>query len=128
MIEPQETKEEKKIRTFAIVIDTSMSCSEEVIRGFLTETYEILVSDELAPNANVRIIQCDDEVRSDMVLRSTADIKRLSETFTVKGRGGTDFRPAFQYINDLIDKGELKGLRGVFLFYGRRWNFSEKAS
>lgn len=116
LIEPQETKEEKKIRTFAIVIDTSMSCSEEVIRSFLTETYEILVSDELAPNANVRIIQCDDEVRSDMVLRSTADIKRLSETFTVKGRGGTDFRPAFQYINDLIDKGELKGLRGVFLF------------
>ena len=48
MIEPQETKEEKKIRTFAIVIDTSMSCSEEVIRGFLTETYEILISDELA--------------------------------------------------------------------------------
>lgn len=116
LIEPQETKEEKKIQTFVIVIDTSMSCSEETVKKFLSETYDILVSDEFAPNANVRIIQCDDKVREDTALNSMADIKRLSESFTVKGRGGTDFRPAFQYINDLIAKGELKGLRGVFLF------------
>lgn len=116
LIEPQETKEEKKIQTFAIVLDTSMSCSEETIRKFLSETYEILVSDNFSSRANVRIIQCDDKVRADMILNSTADIKKLSETFSVKGRGGTDFRPAFQYINDLIANGELKTLRGVFVF------------
>lgn len=126
LIEPQETKEEKKIRTFAIVIDTSMSCSEETVRKFLSETYDILVSNEFSPNANVRIIQCDDKVRADTVLSSIADIKQLSETFTVKGRGGTDFRPAFQYINDLIAKGELKGLRGVFLFTDGDGTFPKK--
>lgn len=116
LVEPQETKEEKKIRTFAVIVDTSMSCSEETVRKFLSETYEILISEEFDKNANVRIIQCDDRVRADTVLHSTADIKKLSESFTVKGRGGTDFRPAFQYINDLTARGELKGLRGVFVF------------
>lgn len=116
LVEPQETKEERKVQTFAIVIDTSMSCSEEIIREFLSETYNVLVCDELAPNANVRVIQCDDKVRDDTVLRSSADIKALAESFTVKGRGGTDFRPAFEYINNLLAKGLLNGLKGVFLF------------
>lgn len=116
LVEPQETREEKRVQSFVIVIDTSMSCSEETIKAFLNETYNVLVSDEFAPHANVRIIQCDDKVRSDTVLYSSKDIKAIAENFTVKGRGGTDFRPAFEYINDLIAQGQLKGLKGVFLF------------
>ena len=42
LIEPQEWKEVKKWRIFAIVIDTSMSCSGDLVKKFLEETYGIL--------------------------------------------------------------------------------------
>lgn len=42
LIEPLETKEVKKIEEFAVVIDTSMSCSEELVRRFLEQTYTVL--------------------------------------------------------------------------------------
>ena len=35
LIEPQETKELRKIEDFVIAIDTSMSCKEELIKKFL---------------------------------------------------------------------------------------------
>lgn len=42
LIEPQEWKETKKIEDFVIVIDTSMSCSGELVQKFLEETYTVL--------------------------------------------------------------------------------------
>lgn len=40
LIEPQETKELRKIEDFVIAIDTSMSCKEELIKKFLEETVQ----------------------------------------------------------------------------------------
>ena len=37
LIEPQEWKEVKKVEDFAIVIDTSMSCSGDLVKKFLEE-------------------------------------------------------------------------------------------
>ena len=42
LIEPLETKEERKVEDFVIVIDTSMSCKGELVRKFLEETYSVL--------------------------------------------------------------------------------------
>ena len=42
LIEPQEWREVKKIEEFVIVIDTSMSCSGELVRKFLEETRQVL--------------------------------------------------------------------------------------
>ena len=42
LIEPQETREVKKISDFVVVIDTSMSCSGDLVRKFLEETYSVL--------------------------------------------------------------------------------------
>ena len=42
LIEPLESKEVSRIEDFVIVIDTSMSCSGELIQRFLEETYDIL--------------------------------------------------------------------------------------
>ena len=36
--------------------------------------------------------------------------------FTVKGQGGTDFRPAFEYVNQLMALGRFKSLRGLIYF------------
>ena len=48
LIEPQETKEVKKIEEFVIVVDTSMSCSGELVRKFLEETYDVLSENEVS--------------------------------------------------------------------------------
>ena len=41
-LEPLESKEVYRIEDFAIVIDTSMSCSGELVARFLEETYDVL--------------------------------------------------------------------------------------
>ena len=35
---------------------------------------------------------------------------------TLKGLGGTDFRPVFSYVNSLVDCGEFNDLRGLIYF------------
>ena len=47
-----------------------------------------------------------------MLFRSEA----LIEKFTVVGGGGTDFRPAFSYVEQLIAAGEIKELGGLLYF------------
>ena len=44
------------------------------------------------------------------------DVERLLHEFTITGGGSTDFRPAFCYVDDLIEKGEIKNLRGLLYF------------
>ena len=45
-LEPLEYKEVRRLQEFVIAIDTSGSCSGEVVRRFLTETWEILQEKE----------------------------------------------------------------------------------
>ena len=59
-----------------------------------------------------------------MELRSERDIAALMQKFTVAGGGSTDFRPVFSYVNDLIERGELKILV-AFVFYGWQGDLSE---
>ena len=61
LVEPPETKEEKRIEDFVIAVDTSMSTSGELVRQFLACTYAILRSTEtFTRKVNIRILQCDD--------------------------------------------------------------------
>ena len=73
LVEPPETKEEKRIEDFVIAVDTSMSTSGALVRQFLACTYAILRSTAtFTRKVNIRILQCDDHVRSDTVLRRMA--------------------------------------------------------
>ena len=36
--------------------------------------------------------------------------------FEILGLGGTDFRPAFVYVNELLARGEIRHLRGLLYF------------
>ena len=38
------------------------------------------------------------------------------EHFQLYGEGGTDFRPAFEYVDGLIRKGEFMNLKGLLYF------------
>ena len=42
LVEPLESREISRVEDFVIVIDTSMSCSGDLVRRFLEETYDVL--------------------------------------------------------------------------------------
>lgn len=117
LIEPLETKEERKIEEFAVVVDTSMSCSGELVRRFLDETYHVLMENEnFFTRVNIHIIQCDEKVHQDIKITSEKDLKEYMEHIRLFGGGGTDFRPAFEYVDGLISQGEFTDLKGLIYF------------
>lgn len=117
LIEPLESKEIYRIEDFVIVIDTSMSCSGELVRRFLEETYTVLCESETYfKKINIHIIQCDDKIQSDQVITSQEEMDAYMKDFTIIGKGGTDFRPAFEYVNRLRGQGAFKKLRGLLYF------------
>ncbi len=117
LIEPLETKEVRRIEDFVIVIDTSMSCSGQLIRRFLEETYSVLSSTEsYFRQVTIHIIQCDEQIREDTIIRSQDEMKTYMEHFTIVGQGGTDFRPAFEYVSNLQGEGAFSHLRGLIYF------------
>ena len=66
LIEPLESREIYRIEDFVIVIDTSMSCSGDLVKRFLEETYDVLSeSESYFRKIQVHILQCDDKVQSD---------------------------------------------------------------
>ena len=117
LIEPQEFKEVHKIEEFVIVIDTSMSCSGELVKTFLEQTYHILAeSESFFRKIHIRIIQCDEKVQSDVKITNQEELKTHMENFQIIGNGGTDFRPAFTYVQELIDRKEFFHLKGMIYF------------
>ena len=123
LIEPLETREEHRIEEFAVVIDTSMSCSGELIRKFLEETYSVLTeSDSFFRKVNIHIIQCDEKVHQDVKITSEEELEEYMAHFQLYGEGGTDFCPAFEYVEKLRKEGEFTDLKGLIYFtdgYGR---------
>lgn len=117
LIEPQETKEVHKVEDFVIAIDTSMSCKGELVRKFLEETYSVLSeSESFFRKVHVHIIQCDDKVQSDVLITNENEMKSYMENFEIKGHGGTDFRPVFAHVNELIRRKAFHRLKGLLYF------------
>ena len=117
LIEPVESREVKKIQEFVIVVDTSYSTSGELIHNFLKETYAILTEqNSFFAKSRIRIIQCDNQVRMDEEVKNSRELEQLLNRFTVIGGGGTDFRPAFAYVNELLGQGVLKNPGGLLYF------------
>ncbi len=127
LIEPLEQKEVKKIQDFVIAIDTSYSCSEEQVRNFLQETCQILFTTEsFFKKVNIRVIQCDNKIQKDDTIYNEEEMKDYINHLTIQGRGGTDFRPVFEYVNSLIEKNELTNLKGLLYFTDGRGKFPKR--
>lgn len=117
LIEHLETKEEQKVEDFILVIDTSMSCKGELVQKFLEQTYTILSeSESFARKINVHIIQCDDRIQEDVVITSREQMEQYMKNFTIRGQGGTDFRPVFTYVEELKLRKQFQKLRGLVYF------------
>ena len=127
LIEPQEWKEVKKVEDFAIVIDTSMSCSGDLVKKFLEETYGVLTEAEsFFHKVNIHIIQCDEMVQNDQKITDEKELKEYMEHLELIGEGGTDFRPAFEYVNYLIEQGEFYHLKGLIYFTDGKGTYPKK--
>ena len=81
----------KGISTIAVIIDTSASLPTRTLAAFWNEVREIAA--ELQPET-VFVLQVD------AALQDAADYAAgdLPEEIALKGRGGTDFRPGFEWI------------------------------
>ena len=127
LIEPLESREVTKISEFVIVIDTSYSTNGPLVQKFLQETFQIIQErDSFFHKSQIRIIQCDNKVHSDTIIKEQRDITNLLHNFELIGGGGTDFRPAFSYINPLIENGEFHNLKGVLYFTDGKGIFPAK--
>ena len=127
LIEPLEAREVRKIQEFVIVIDTSGSTNGDLVKNFLRETFEILHQKErFFTKCRVRIIQCDDHVRSDQLIEDLSRCDQLIEHFTLIGGGGTNFCPAFSYVNDLMQQGFISHLDGLLYFTDGRGIYPQK--
>ena len=117
LIEPLEYKDIKMIRDFAIIIDTSGSVKGELVQAFVNKTYNILKETEsFFSKINLYIIQCDAEVQEAVKITSQEEFENYIKNMKLCGFGGTDFRPAFDFVNNLVEKGELPKLKGVIYF------------
>ena len=117
LIEPLETREVRKIEDFVIAIDTSMSTSGELVRSFLSYTYSLLKgSESFFRHINLRILQCDDQLRSDRRITSERDLRDYMDHFELIGQSATDFRPVFEHVDQLVSEGAFHHLRGIIYF------------
>ena len=117
LIEPLEYREGHKLEELVIAIDTSGSCSKEVVSRFLSETYAILSRREnFFRKMKVYLIQCDCVIQSVAVIHSAEEWKNYSRDIVIQGRGGTDFTPVFRYVADLQASGKLRNLRALLYF------------
>ena len=117
LIEPLEYKEVNRMEELVIAIDTSGSCSSETVQQFLAETYSILSNREnFFHKMKVYIIQCDCCIQDVVVIHSEEEWKNYSRNIRIQGRGGTDFRPVFTYVQEQRQKKELKDLKALIYF------------
>ena len=127
LVEPLEYKETDRVREFVIAIDTSGSVRGDLVRRFIEHTFDILKESETyTTDVNVHIVQCDARVQSDTRIADIAEVDKLMENFVIRGFGGTDFRPVFDYVETLRERGELTEMKGLIYFTDGLGSFPEK--
>lgn len=127
LIEPLEYKEVKRIKEFVIAIDTSGFVEDEIVQAFLQKTYNILMQAEsFFTKVNIHIIQCDAEIQEDTKITKIEEFHDYIRTMKLKGFGGTDFRPVFTYVDNLIKHREFENLKGLIYFTDGYGYFPDK--
>ena len=117
LMEPLETTETSRLEEFVIAIDTSGSCSGAVVRRFLEETYGILSRREnFFRKMNVHLIQCDSMIQDHRKVTSEREWKEYMAHLKIQGLGGTDFTPVFRLVDQMLEKKEIRKLKGLLYF------------
>lgn len=80
-----------KVLKIVVALDTSGSVSDREITQFFNEIFAIIAHRK----HEVTVIECDSEIQRVYRVSSPADIQ-----LKVAGRGGTEFSPVIEYLND----------------------------
>lgn len=117
LIEPLEYKEIKAIKEFVIAIDTSGSVHGDQVQRFVQKTYNILKSTEsFFTKINLHILQCDTVIQESKKITSVEEFDEYIKTMKLRGFGGTDFRPVFDYVEKMRQNQEFTNLKGLIYF------------
>lgn len=101
LIEPEEYSEDQKLNTMILALDTSGSCSGEIMNDFLREVKNILrdVKGKVRFE-NILLLQCDVRICEEEWFHRPEELPQM-DTYRLKGFGGTDFRPVFKRAEEL---------------------------
>lgn len=117
IIEPLEYKEDKKIDEFVIAIDTSASVQGDIVKLFISHTFQILqAKNNFFKKFHLYIIQCDCDIQNITLISNQQELDTYMNQLILNGFGGTDFRPVFQLIDKKQKQGELQNLKGMLYF------------
>lgn len=127
LIEENEYRESKKIRSLVIAIDTSASCQDSLVQRFLNETADILMRQEsFFRRSEILIIECDDQIQEEIFLSGPEELKKYAGGFSIRGGFGTDFRPVFRRVSELEKQGRIRNLKGMMYFTDGYGTFPER--
>ena len=117
LLEPLETSEVRRLLELVIAIDTSGSCSGDIVQQFLRETFTILEKKErFFRKMRVHILQCDSMIQDYQLIESEDDWEKYRKNVKITGFGNTDFRPVFDWIREKQKSGEIRDLKGLIYF------------
>ncbi len=113
LVEPDpEPENDSILKNLAIAIDTSGSCSGETVSVFVRELAG-MVRDmaRMGVTGRVTIYQCDADIKDVKVVEDLNFLEDVISKMTIKGGGGTDFRPVFKALDREIKEGrDVTGL------------------
>lgn len=91
-----------------VAMDTSCSVSDEALKQFMSEI------DNMSKYANIKVVEADAEVKN-------AYVYDPKKKYAIKGRGGTAYKPVFDYFNK--EKVKIDGL----IYFGDMDCFDQEA-
>lgn len=128
LIEPLEYRDDKRIHEFVIAIDTSGSVQGDIVQSFLQKTCDVLrQTGSFTTQVEIYLIQCDAQIQSVERITSLESLGELIPKLKLRGFGGTDFRPVFDYVDCLLEKKTLTNLGGLLYFTDGVGTYPEKA-
>ena len=86
LIEPLEYREEKKIQSLVLAVDTSGSVRGAPVKRFLSETFSILASSKhFFRHMQIHLLQFDTRVQDARLIQSASELPDLPDSFAVRG-------------------------------------------
>lgn len=117
LIEPMEFCNDSRIKEFVIAIDTSGSVQGEIVEDFLKRTCHVLQqTNSFTQQVHIYIIQCDSVLQNCIRITDLEELEHYIQNLSLYGFGGTDFRPVFDYVEQLQKEKKLRKINGLLYF------------
>lgn len=117
LIEPVEYKPVKPVRQFVLCVDLAGLISLEQAKTFLRKTYEVFQTAENPASRNeLHILTCNGVTVRHEKITTQAEFEEYLQSLKIRRTGETDFRPAFLWTDEMLEKRELRNLKGLVYF------------